>query len=266
MPDKDVFATVPAGRRTWGVASVHGDVGRLCALHAALRDRIQVGDSLIYLGNLVGYGPRVFDTLQEILLFRRALLARPGADCADIIYLRGSQEEMWHRLLQIQFAINPSQVLKWMLDHGVEATIAAYGSTAAEGLYAASKGTVALTEWTSRLRAAMRAADGHNALMSALRRAAYTEDQTLLFVNAGVDVSRPLSQQFDSFWWGGTPFDSITASFNGFNRVVRGFDSRHRGVIEREWTVSMDGGCGFDGSLLAACFGTDGSLVETLQA
>lgn len=266
MPDKDVFATIPAGRRTWVVASAHGEAGRVRSLHAALGERFRVGDSLVYLGNLIGYGPQVFETVQEILLFRRALLARPGAECADIVFLRGSQEEMWHRLLQIQFAVNPSQVLKWMLDHGVESTIKAYGSTAADGLYAASKGAVALTEWTSRLRAAMRAADGHNALMSALRRAAYTEDQTLLFVNAGIDVSRPLSEQFDSFWWGATPFDAVTASFNGFGRVVRGFDSRHRGVVEREWTVSIDGGCGFGGPLYAVCFDAGGRPGEALQA
>lgn len=266
MPDKDVFATVPAGRRTWVIASIHGEAERARTLHAALKERFQAGDSLIYLGNLMGHGPRVFETIQEILLFRRALLARPGADCADVIFLRGRQEEMWHRLLQIQFAVNPSQVLKWMLEHGVESTIEAYRSTAAEGLYAASKGAVALTEWTSRLRAAMRIADGHNALMSALRRAAYTEGQDLLFVNAGIDVTRPLSEQFDSFWWGATPFDSVTAPFNGFKRVVRGFDARHRGVVEREWTVSIDGGCGFGGPLYAVRFDADGRPAETLEA
>jgi len=266
MPEQDVFATVPAGRRTWAVASVHGEVERLRALHSLLLERIRVGDSLIYLGNLLGRGPQVFETVQQVLLFRRALLARPDADCADIIFLRGSQEEMWHRLLQIQFAVNPSQVLKWMLDHGIESTIAAYGSTAADGLHAAARGAVALTEWTSRLRAAMRGADGHNALMSALRRAAYTEDQTLLFVNAGVDVSRPLTQQFDSFWWGATSFDAITTPFNNFRRVVRGFDSRHRGVVIGEMTASVDGGCGRGGPLHAVCFDAAGDPVETLEA
>jgi len=266
MPDKEVFATVPAGRRTWVVASVHGEAERLRALHALLLERIVVGESLVYLGNIMGHGPRVFDAIQQILLFRRALLARPGADCADIVFLRGSQEEMWHRLLQIQFAVNPSQVLTWMLDHGIEPTIAAYGSTAAEGVHAASKGAVALTEWTSRLRAAMRAADGHNALMSALRRAAYTEDQTLLFVNAGIDVSRPLSQQFDSFWWGATPFDSIATPFNNFRRVVRGFDSRARGVVIGEMTASVDGGCGRGGPLYAVRFDAAGDPLDTLEA
>jgi len=265
MPDHEVLATLPAGRRTWVVASVHGEVERLRALHARLRDRIQAGETLVYLGNLMGRGAHVFDTIQEVLLFRRALLARPGAESADFVFLRGRQEEMWHRLLQIQFAINPSEVLKWMLDHGVEQSIRAYGSSARDGITAAGRGAVALTDWTSRLRAAMRAADGHNALMSALRRAAYTECNRLLFVNAGVDVTRPLSEQFDTFWWGGTPFDSITAPFGGFRRVVRGFDSRRRGVVVREHTASIDGGCGFGGPLYAVCFGPDGDPCETLE-
>ena len=37
----------------------------------------------------------------------------------DIVYLRGQQEEMWHRMLQIQFAPNPKEVLPWMLQQGV---------------------------------------------------------------------------------------------------------------------------------------------------
>lgn len=266
MSEKDVFTCLPAGRLTWVVGSVHGEADRLQALHAALLDRIAAGDNLVYLGNLMGYGPNVFGTLQEILLFRRALLARPGADCADFGFLRGSQEEMWHRLLQIQFAINPSEVLTWMFDHGVEATVSAYGSSAKEGIHAAAKGAVALTEWTSRLRKAMRAADGHNALLSALRRAAFTEDNTLLLVNAGVDISRPLSEQYDSFWWGATSFDAIREPFCGFGRVVRGFDSRHRGILLGEFTASIDGGCGFGGSLIAVCFDADGDLVDSVEA
>lgn len=265
MSEKDVFVTLPAGRRTWAVASVHGEAERLCTLHEKLRAQIAVNDNLVYLGNLMGRGPAVFETLQEILLFRRALLARPNADCADFTYLRGSQEEMWHRLLQVQFAINPAEVLRWMFDHGVETTVRAYGSNAKEGLHAASKGAVALTEWTSRLRAEMRRSDGHNALMSSLRRAAVVEDNSLLLVNAGVDASRPLSEQFDSFWWGGASFDSIDAPFGGFGHVVRGYDPRHRGIQARGIAVSIDGGCGFGGSLAACCFDPDGEMVATVE-
>jgi len=266
MSEKDVFATLPAGRRIWAVAAIHGEAGRLCALHAGLRERVAVGDTLVYLGNLMGHGAAVFETIDEILLFRRALLARPGADCADFVYLRGSQEEMWHRLLQAQFAINPKEVLTWMFDHGVEATVRAYGSTARDGLQAASRGARALTEWTSRLRAAMRAADGHNALMSSLRRAALTEDRALLLVNAGIDASRPLSEQFDSFWWAGAAFESLKEPIGEFRRIVRGFDPRHKGINIRDFAVSVDGGCGFGGPLTATCFDSRGEIVESLDA
>ena len=248
------------------MASVHGEVERIRALHSALGARLQSGDLLVYLGNLMGRSKDVFATMQEILLFRRAFLARPDADCGDVVYLRGSQEEMWHRLLQIQFAVNPAEVLKWMFDHGVAATIEAYGSSAKEGLDAAGRGAVALSEWTSAMRSTMRAHDGHNALMSALRRAAFVDDNSFLFVNSGIDVSRPLSEQFDSFWWGATPFDAIETPFCGFSKVVRGFDARRRGLHTGPVTASIDAGCGFGGPLMAACFNPQGETVDTLEA
>jgi len=266
MSDKDIFATLRTGRRTWAVASIHGEAGRLGALHEALSPRINAGDNLVYLGNYLGRGPDVAETVRQLLLFRRALLARPGAECEDIVYLRGSQEEMWHKLLQIQFAPNARQTLEWMLERGVGQTVAAYGGRAEDGLDAAARGALSLTQWTNRLRDAMRAVDGHNALMGVLRHAAYTEDGTLLFVHAGLDVNRPLSQQSDTFWWGGRDFDKIDAPYDGFRRVVRGFDRDHRGLDARPAAVSLDGGCGFGGPLLAACFDAGGEIADTVEA
>ncbi len=126
MSAQDHFETLPAGRRNWAVAAIHGEADRLRALHRHLAGRIQVGENLIYLGNFLGRGNAVAETIEELLLFRRALLARPGAEFDDIVYLRGSQEEMWHKLLQIQFAPNPGEVLEWMLEQGLAPTLAAY--------------------------------------------------------------------------------------------------------------------------------------------
>ncbi len=266
MSAQDHFATLPAGRRNWTVAAIHAEVNRVRALHGHLAGRIQVGDNLIYLGNFLGRGDAVAETIEELLLFRRALLARPAAECDGIVYLRGSQEEMWHKLLQIQFAPNPGEVLKWMLEQGLGPTLAAYGATAEEARSAGNGGALVLTRWTNTLRAAMRAADGHTMLMSVLRRAAFTEDKSLLFVHAGIDVTRPLSEQHDSFWWGGGDFDNIETPYGGFRRVVRGFDHRHRGLEVKAATVTIDGACGFGGPLLAACFDADGELVDTIEA
>jgi hypothetical protein len=48
---------------------------------------------------------------------------------------------------------------------------------------------------------------------------------------------------------------------------VRGVDRDRRGVVEREFAVSVDGGAGQGGGrLIAACFGLDGALVDIAEA
>ena len=54
--------------------------------------------------------------------------------------------------------------------------------------------------------------------------------------------------------------------FAGFRRVVRGVDRERRGVVEREFAVSVDGGGGRDGRLIAAGFGLDGAVVDIAEA
>ena len=102
--------------------------------------------------------------------------------------------------------------------------------------------------------------------MGAIRRAAMTDDGTLLFVNAGVDPDRPLESQRDSFWWNGGGFARMSAPYNGYKRVVRGFDRQHPGLEINDFTATIDAGCGFGGPLLAACVLPDGSFEEALEA
>lgn len=263
--DRSIFATLAGGRRIWAVASIHGEARRLATLHERLADRLRADDRIVYLGNILGRGPDVRGTIEEILVFRRNLLAW-GMDPEHITFLRGSQEEMWQKLLQLQFAPNPKDVLRWMIGQGVGATLAAYGATPEQGLKAAADGAVALNRWTGRLRDAMRSADGHNQLLAALRRAAFTEDGGLLFVNAGIDPSRPLSAQNDSFWWGAPGFSTLSQPYAGFAKVIRGFDPKRPGLAAGAHTVSLDGGSGFGGPLLAACFAPSGEVVETIEA
>ena len=75
----------------------------------------------------------------------------------------------------------------------------------------------------------MNAAPGHTALFSALRHAAFTADQGMLFVAAAVDPSRPLAAQGDAFWWGNDDILDLNTSFAGFRRVIRGIDREQRG-------------------------------------
>lgn len=260
------FAALRPAAHTWAVAAVHGEAERLGNLHAALAERLRPEDNLIYLGNMLGRGPAVAATIDELLLFRRALLARRGADAQSIVYLRGGQEEMWQKLLQLQFATDPREVLTWMLAQGVGATLEAYGGDRNAGLSATRQGALALSQWTSGLRDRLRARDGHNALFGALRRAAFDAERQILFVNAGLDPARPLDEQRDSFWWGAGDFEKLEAPYGSFARLVRGFDPRHRGMRQGTVTLTLDNGCGFGGSLVAACLDRQGQVIDRLEA
>jgi hypothetical protein len=277
MAESQRFADLGKPRRIWAVAAVHADLDRLHGAHAALAARFRVGDRVVYLGNMIGRGPAAVETLDELLDFRRRVLATRGVLADDVVYLRGGQEEIWRKLLQLQFAPNPVEVLEWMLRQGADATLAAYGGVAEQGFAAARGGAVAITRWTQTLRAAFYARPGHEALFNNLRRAAYVgapdRDASCvavppngpLFVHAGVDPTRPFAMQGDRFWWGGGAFARIDQSFSGFTRVVRGYDPLKGGAKVGEFAATLDGGCGFGGPLICAGFDASGELIDSFQ-
>ena len=162
-------------------------------------------------------------------------------------------------------AFDPGEVLEWMFARGLRATLEAYGGNASHGLVGARDGAVELARWTGEMRDAMQSHPGHSRLMSALRQAAFTEDGSLLFVNAGIEAARPLDTQGDSLWWG-DGFDKITEPYNGFKMIVRGYDRKKRGVRITAHTASLDGGCGDGGGpLQAACFDMSGACIEQIE-
>ena len=193
-------------------------------------------------------------------------MARPDAFACDVVHLRGSQEEMWQKLLQLQFAREPSQVLDWMLSQGLGPVVSAYGFPISEVRRIAAGGVLDVTRWTKRLRQAIRSQPGHQQIMTALRRAAYTADGALLFVNAGLDPERPLEAQRDSFWWSGGGFHDQKAPFAGFDLTVRGFDPGQKGFRRSPHFLTLDKGCGFGGPLVGACFSADGQIQDLVEA
>ncbi len=260
-----VFASLRRAERVWAVSSVHGEVERLHKLHLALSDRLRDGDRVVYTGNVMGRGPEIRATIDETMAFRRHVIARRNALVFDVALLRGAQEEMWQKLLQLQFAVNPGEVLDWALDQGVGATLDAYGSNANEARTAARTGTMAITRWTSNLRSTFQAS-GHQSWLSALKHAALTRENSLLFVSRGLRPDLPLDAQDDVFWWGSAGFDAIAEPYGKFRRIVRGFDPQHRGVTEGAHTITLDAECGFGGALLAGCVTAEGVLDEVLEA
>src|SRR5258705_6462688 len=104
------------------------------------------------------------------------------------------------------------------------------------------------------MRNAMQASPGHYALMSALRRAAYTADETLLFVSAGIDPERPLSAQADALWWGSSAFVRLEQPYGGFRPVGGGYDRGHGGLKNDSLTPTVGGGAGLGGAPLSRRF------------
>src|SRR5260370_1329414 len=264
--DSDIFARLRRPRRIWAVGAVHGERTRLAQLHRQIAGRLDKGDRLVYLGGYLGHGPDVAGTVDELVAVRRPFLARRHTFPGDIAFLRGGQEAVWQRLLQLQFAPSPREVLEWMLDHGVGATLAAYGAELRQGLAAARDGALALTRWTTSLRAAVDARPGHRQLLTNLKRAALSEDGGPLFVHAGVDPGKPLDLQGDVLWWGGADILELEAPFGRFRRGVRGYDRQRGGLRDSRHAASLDAGSGFGGALLPPRIPPPGPMDEQLEA
>ena len=253
----------------WAIPAIHSAVEDLTLLHNNILEQIKPGDRVVYLGNYTGYGADAIACIDEILAFRRMLLSIKGMIPSDIVYLKGVQEEMLAKLLQLQFASNPSDVLLWMLGNGLNATLNDYAICQHDGIEACRRGIMDITKWTQSIRAAIRKQPGHEDFMVAQRRAAYTcinkHESPLLFVHAGLNIGKPLEEQGDSLWWEAQSFEAINAPYAPFGKVVRGYDPAHKGMHMNCVTATIDDGCGFGGSLICAGFGSDGQVSEILQ-
>ncbi len=216
----------------------------------------------------MGYGKESASVIDEILTFRRAVLAQPGMIPSDFVYLRGAQEEMWQKLIQLQFSPDPTNTLLWMLGNGLDNTLYAYGLSPHDGIEACRQGMISIAAWTREIRSAIISHKGHDIFTSHLVRAAFTPQNNthpMLFVNAGIDQDKKLTDQGDSFWWASHKFDNIIRPYDPFQKVIRGYDPKHNGTDFNCVKATIDGGCGFGGSLVCAVFGTDGTVIDTLE-
>ena len=261
------FGVLRSVERIWAIAAVRGDVDKLTTVHQQIADAFQPGDGVVYLGDIIGFGDNVTATIDEVLRFRCAVMALPPLRFADdFVVLRGRQEEMWRKLLQLQFAPNPGEVIDWMSERGVDPTLRAYGGSLDQLRQAAREGPVALARWSQNIKQQIASYPGHSAFYACLRRAAHNGDHSLLFVNCGLDPDRPVTSQSDSFWWDARGFQRITAPIGGFHRVVRGSDPERGGWHEGPATLTVDGGCGLGGELHAACLTATGEIADVVTA
>ncbi len=263
------FATLKGAKRVWTIPSIHGEVERLRKLHDALIGQIKPGDRIVYLGNYVGRGTDSAPVIDEILAFRRMVLAIAGMQPGDFVFLRGQQEELLSRIFQLQFASTPWVVYEWMLDQGLANTLESYGVDMREGMNAAAADVNRLARWTNFVRHMIYRREGHDTFFGSLKRAAFTgadADKAMLFVNTGVKTDLRLEDQGDRFWWGGDDFQTITDAYDPYARVIRGYDPQRRGLYINCVTATMDNGCGFGGSLTCASWDKDANVDQIFEA
>ena len=65
-----MLTTLNVTNRIWAVPAILGQVKPLRELHERLREHLVPGDCLIYLGNYMGFGPSIVQTVDELLQFR----------------------------------------------------------------------------------------------------------------------------------------------------------------------------------------------------
>ncbi len=226
------FAELNKSEKIWAIGSIHSNLSSFSSIKKYILNNFNSDDKLIFLGNIIGLGESSKETLSSVLDLRFKLMAKFKLKPESIVFLRGAQEEMFTKLLQLQLAPNPTEIIEWMFEHGVNKTINSYGFSTDEIKTISSTGTINISKWTSNLNKTLQMIPGHTQYFLNLKHAAYSQTKKILFVNRGVDITRPLSAQNDCFWWGFQNFSKIQHPYKTFTRIVRGYESEHLNELE----------------------------------
>ena len=226
------FVEISNSNKIWAIGSIHSRLGAFNSVKEFVLKNFQAKDYLIFLGNVIGLGKQPKETLSSAIDLRNKLMAKFQIEPNKIIFLRGAQEEMFLKLLQLQTAPNPNDIVKWIFEHGVDSTVESYGISKQEIIDVSTQGPLLISKLTNRLNKIISENPGHKQYFNHLKHAAFGESRKILFLNRGVDVSRPLSAQNDCFWWGYQNFSKITKPYNTYVRIIRGYESSSNSQLE----------------------------------
>ena len=221
------FVELEKSGKIWAIGSIHSNLESFISIKNFILKNFNSEDKLIFLGNIIGLGEKSKETLTSVIDLRFNLMSKFKLKPESIVFLRGAQEEMFSKLLQLQLAPNPEEIVDWMFEHGVNKTINSYGFSKDEVKNISSSGTIKISKWTASLNKTLHINPGHTQYFLNLKHAAYSQTKKILFVNRGVDITRPLSAQNDCFWWGYQNFSKIKKPYKTFLRIVRGYESAH---------------------------------------
>lgn len=269
MSNQPNFIEFKNVNRIWAIGSIHSNIESFETIKDHIIKNFKFDDKIVFLGNVIGLGENAKDTVSSIIDLRFKLMAKFILKSEDVVFLRGSQEEMFNKLLQLQIAPNPIEIIEWMFNHGVDKTLESYSFDPEDFKKVASQGVIQILKCTARLNLSISSLPGHKEFFSNLKHAAFSNSKKILFVNRGVDVSRPLSAQNDCFWWGYQNFSLIDKPYNSFERIVRGYQSKHLNDIKNSKSKVV---CTLfnqpltNKKILAGIFSGNGDILELFES
>ena len=255
--------------RIWAVGSLHSSLESFKSIKKYISSNFKSNDKLIFLGNLIGYNNQSKEIITDVLSLRFNLMSKFNLDHEDVVFLRGAQEEMFSKLLQLQIAPNPREIIDWVFSHGVDQTVLSYNFEPDHFRNIATQGTIQINKLTSKLNKKVSETPGHKEFFSNLKHAAFSDSMEVLFVNRGVDLSRPLSAQNDRFWWGYQNFSLINKPYKTFKRIVRGYQSNGHNNLENSKNRIL---CTLfkqpleNKKILAGLFAKNGDIIELFES
>ncbi len=269
MKDLSNFLELSYTNRVWAIGSIHSHYNSFESIKTYILEKFSNRDKLVFLGNIIGYGDMSKETLDSVLDLRNKLMSKFFLQPEDIVFLRGAQEEMFLKLLQLQTAPNPFEIVKWMFDHGVDKTIHSYGLDSSDLLKISNQGTLSINKWTSKINFSVSQNPGHKEYFSNLHHAAFTTSKKILFVNRGVDIKRPLSAQNDCFWWGYHNFSKLNQPYGTFVKIVRGYEPKlfeNFENIKNKIVCSLYKGPLSNKKITAGLFNDSGDILDIFES
>ncbi|NBX74311.1 MAG: hypothetical protein EBZ69_02400 [Alphaproteobacteria bacterium] len=264
----DTIANLGWPQRLWVVGPCSGRLGALETIHDQLLDCVQPGEKIIYTGGYASASGR-YVAVDEILLFRRLLLARDGFQAHDFVWLRGQEEEAFHRLFRLPYTYNPTQELAALLAQGAGRYLNYYGYNLPDVHGVIRSGLASLTRWIAQLRHQMRAISAHENFWLAARRAAlvsrHGKEGPVLCVPRGFAPEKSLTEQGDSWWSDGKLLSLIQKPVRNFSRIIRGRDPAALGMDVGPIVLTLDDADGTT-PVLAACVHPNGLIEEIISA
>ena len=267
MQNNTKFAELRYSKRIWAIGSIHSHLESFESIKKHILNNFSNGDRLVFLGNIIGLGNYPKETLTSAINLRNILLSKFFLNKEDIIFLRGAQEEMFLKLLQLHTAPNPSEIITWMFEHGVNKTLLSYNFNEQEVYDISTQGTLSINRWVSKLNKAVTSYPGHKDYFYNLHHAAFSDNRKILFVNRGVDISRPLSAQNDCFWWGYQNFSKLDKPYNTFVKIIRGYEPNQENNIDTKKIVcSLYKAPLSNKTITAGLFNDSGEILDLFES